>query len=171
MVKSLATLLVIITALMSNLVFAHGPTPQRVDEKIIIQANTDAVWNIIKDFTNIDDWHPMISSIEMPDEITRILVLQNNQKITESLDDLDTDLKMVSYRLLEENFDALPVSFYTISLQVEESEQCAQLTWSGRFYRADTGNFPPDDLNDEAAVKAMTAFAKSGLQGIKDAVE
>ena len=48
---------------------------------------------------------------------------------------------------------------------------CAEVTWIGRFFRADTGNFPPDHLNDEAAVKAMTGFMQEGLKGLKAKVE
>ncbi|HBX61155.1 MAG TPA: MxaD protein, partial [Methylophaga sp.] len=32
-------------------------------------------------------------------------------------------------------------------------------------------NFPPENLNDEAAVKAMTEYAKTGLEGLKASLE
>ena len=41
----------------------------------------------------------------------------------------------------------------------------------GRFYRADTGNEPAPDKNDAAAVKAMTAYFKTGLAGLKAKAE
>ena len=47
----------------------------------------------------------------------------------------------------------------------------SEVTWTSRFYRADTINFPPENLNDEAAVKAMTEFMQGGLQGLKAKVE
>ena len=65
----------------------------------------------------------------------------------------------------------MPVSFYTIGIEVEAADKGSQVIWSGRFYRADTGNFPPENLNDEAAVKAMTEFATSGLEGLKASLE
>ncbi|MDD2739535.1 MAG: SRPBCC family protein, partial [Methylomonas lenta] len=39
-----------------------------------------------------------------------------------------------------------------------------------RFYRGDTGNTPPENLNDEAAVKAMTQFINNALNGLKSKV-
>ena len=43
--------------------------------------------------------------------------------------------------------------------------------WIGRFYRADTSNFPPEDKNDEAAIAAMTEFFQEGLKGLKAKAE
>jgi mxaD protein len=40
-----------------------------------------------------------------------------------------------------------------------------------RFYRGDTGNSPPENLNDEAAVNAMNQFFKNGLAGLKQKLE
>lgn len=151
---------------------AHGPTPQRVDEKIEILASADSVWEKIQAFDSINEWHPKVTHIVMQDPTTRILTLDNGEEITESLDDVNAENQSIGYRLLTENFEAIPVSFYTISIQVEKAEEDKTLlNWSGRFYRADTGNFPPENLNDAAAVSAMTEFAQSGLEGLKSAIE
>ena len=40
---------------------AHGPTRQRVVEKITIDAPADAVWAKIKNFDSIKDWHPAVA--------------------------------------------------------------------------------------------------------------
>ena len=45
------------------------------------------------------------------------------------------------------------------------------LRWIGRFYRADTSNFPKEGQTDEAAVKAMSAYVKAGLDGLKARIE
>lgn len=150
---------------------AHGPTPQRVDEKIEIMASSDLVWEKIQAFDSLAEWHPDVIALEMQDPKTRLVTLANGNDITESLDDVNVENKSIGYRLLTENFDAIPVSFYTISIQIESLADKTLVNWSGRFYRADTGNFPPDNLNDEAAVKAMTDFAQAGLEGLKSAIE
>ncbi len=156
----------------SGLAHAHGPTPQKVDESITIASPAEKIWKIISQFDGIGDWHPEVTTTESIDETTRIITLGNGEQVTESLDDKNSDKFLISYRLLKENFEAIPVSFYTITIQAhDEGKNKTTVSWSGRFYRADTGNFPPEDLNDEAAVKAMTAFASAGLQGIKDAAE
>lgn len=151
---------------------AHGPTPQKIDESIAIAAPADKVWQIISQFDEIAEWHPQVKSAEGIDDNTRNITLNNDEQIIESLDERNSDDFLIGYRLLEENFAAIPVSFYTIKLQAHDAgKNKTTVSWNGRFYRADTGNFPPENLNDEAAVEAMTAFAKSGLRGIKDAAE
>ena len=40
-----------------------------------------------------------------------------------------------------------------------------------RFYRADTGNEPPPEKSDEAAIAAMTKFFHDGLAGLKQKAE
>ena len=40
-----------------------------------------------------------------------------------------------------------------------------------RFYRADTGNEPPAEKSDEAAIAAMTKFFHDGLAGLKQKAE
>jgi len=159
------------TVLMSVSAFAHGPTPQRVDEQITINADVATVWQQVKAFDQLDKWHPAVESIVMQDATTRVVTLKSGGEITDSLDESDEERHYVGYRLLTENVDAMPVSFYTISLEVEAADDGSVVNWSGRFYRADTGNFPPENLNDEAAVKAMTEYARSGLEGLKASVE
>lgn len=170
MKKMLATSITFLMISFSISAFAHGPTPQRVDETIEIAASADTVWKKVQDFSTIGAWHPQVVSIEMPDESTRILTLENGE-VTESLDYVDAKSKSLGYRLLTENFEAIPVSFYTIGLELEQQGEVTVLSWNGRFYRADTGNFPPENLNDEAAVKAMTDFARAGLEGLKANIE
>ena len=128
---------------MSSSVFAHGPTPQRVDEQIIIDADVATVWQQVMAFDQLDKWHPAVESITMQDDSTRIVKLKSGGEITESLDESDAERHYIGYRLLTENVEAMPVSFY----------------------------FPPENLNDEAAVKAMTEFATSGLEGLKASLE
>lgn len=158
-------------SLITGQVLAHGPTPQKIDESVTIAASPSEVWEVIGQFENIANWHPQVINTALTDDGYRRLRLENGEQLTESLDYRDEQTYAISYRLMEENFAAIPVSFYTITLQAEPTgDNQSLLTWSGRFYRADTGNFPPEELNDEAAVAAMTAYAKAGLQGIKDAV-
>ncbi|WP_417550852.1 SRPBCC family protein [Methylophaga sp.] len=165
---SLASLSLIV---MSSSVFAHGPTPQRVDEQITIEADVETVWQQVNAFDQLDKWHPSVESIDMQDDTTRVVKLKSGGEITESLDESDAERHYIGYRLLTENIEAIPVSFYTIGIEVVADEKGSKVSWSGRFYRADTGNFPPENLNDEAAVKAMTDYAKSGLEGLKASLE
>jgi mxaD protein len=77
-----------------------------------------------------------------------------------------------SYRLAKENVDAMPVSFYSATIEVKPGANGgSEVEWIGRFYRADTGNFPPPEKSDEAATKAMTDFFRAGLEALKQKAE
>lgn len=171
MKKWATTALVASQLLLSNAVFAHGPTPQKIDEKVVISAPVEAVWDTVSDFDGIAEWHPSVASVATPEEGTRVLTLQDKGTITESLDELDADRHYLGYRLLEEDIEVFPVSFYSVSIELKDTDAGTEMLWQGRFYRADTGNFPPEKYSDEAAVKAMTEFAQDGMQAIKTQLE
>jgi len=89
----------------------------------------------------------------------------------EELDFYDEKTYEYDYRLGQPNVKALPASSYSAVLKLTPAGQGTKAEWKSRLYRGDTGNFPPDDLNDEAAVNAMQAFFKTGLQNLKQIVE
>ena len=150
--------------------WAHGPTPQKVEESIIIAAPPDAVWKVLGSFGGIADWQPLVKSVATTGGDTpgaeRVLTLAKGQ-IAEGLDEYDAPARRYGYRMSKENIEALPVSFYTATIEVKEAPGGSEVLWIGRFYRADTTNEPPDEYNDEAAIAAMTNFFKQGLEGLK----
>lgn len=170
--------LVVIAALfLPGLVAAHGPTPQKVDEEISIAASPEAVWGIVGEFGAIAAWHPKVKEAKATGgneagKAERELTLANGERIVEGLDEYEPAQRMLGYRLSRENHAALPVSFYSATLEVVADDKGGSLVrWSGRFYRADTGNFPPEHLNDAAAVSAMTDFFRSGLESLRTIAE
>jgi mxaD protein len=174
----LLRLLLAITALAATAhsAVAHGPTPQKVDEKTTIAAKPDAVWAVVKDFGKFCEWNTVVTKCEAdggnaPGTATRTLTLKTGGVIVEGLDDYNDADKTYAYRLSKENLEALPVSFYSATISVKPTGDGSEVQWNGRFYRGDTSNFPPDNLNDEAAVKAMTEFFQQGLAGLKAKVE
>jgi mxaD protein len=155
---------------------AHGPTPQKVDEKIEISAPPSAVWNIIKDFGSIAKWHPGVSNAKTSAEghaegTTRTITLKSGGDLLESLDDYNDKDMNYTYRLATENVDVFPVSFYSDTISVQPAGSGSEVEWISRLYRADTTNEPPPNKNDAAAVKATTDFLKAGLAGIKAKAE
>lgn len=156
---------------------AHGPTPQKADESIAIAAPLDKVWAAVERFERIADWHPDVAQ-STGDGVnatggTRTLTLQNGAALTESLDHYGAAAHEYSYRLKTPNTEALPVSSYSATLQLSAGDngQGTVVRWKSRFYRGDTGNQPPENLNDAAAVKAMQGFFKNGLDGLKRHLE
>lgn len=159
------------------LALAHGPTPQKANESIVINAPVDAVWNAVKQFDGISSWHPDVKESSGDGKHVsggqRTITLQNGGQLVEELDAYDDSKHEYSYRLKTENVQALPSSSYSVSLQVTAGEASGSsvVSLKSRFYRGDTGNTPPENLSDAAAVKAMNAFFKNGLAGLKQKLE
>jgi mxaD protein len=168
----LAGLLLTATVLTAH---AHGPTPQKVEEKIDIAAPPDKVWGLIKDFGAISTWSPAVTKSEGTggngNGATRTITLKTGE-LTEGLDYYSEKEMSYLYRLSKEKIDVLPVSSYTAEITVKPGADGGSLvTWVARLYRADTGNEPAPDKNDAAATKAMKAFITEGLTGLKAKAE
>lgn len=169
-----SALFLISLSLISMVVNAHGPTPQKVDEKIEIDASIDKTWAVLKNFDQISIWHPDVKSSKgdgkNESDGVRTLTLSGGD-LVESIDYYSEKDHEYNYRLKTENTDALPASSYTATIQLVEDGGKTLVKWKSRLYRGDTGNSPPEKLNDESAVKAMNTFVKQGLKGLKEAVE
>jgi mxaD protein len=155
---------------------AHGPTPQKAKESITINAPASKVWAELKQFDAIANWHPDLKKSE-GDGVNqsggkRTLTFQNDQSLVEELDYYSEQDHEYSYRLKSENPQAFPTSSHSVELKVVASDtpENSVVTIKSRFYRGDTGNTPPENLNDEAAVKAMTQFINNALNGLKSKV-
>jgi len=156
---------------------AHGPTPQKAKESVTIQAPVAKVWAELKNFDDIASWHPdlkkSVGDGKNQSGGVRILTFQNDEAIAEELDYYSESEHEYSYRLKTENSKAFPTSSHSVDVKVAagETADSSVVTLKSRFYRGDTGNTPPDNLNDDAAVKAMTQFFKNGLNGLKRKLE
>jgi mxaD protein len=153
----------------------HGPTPHEVKENIVIAASPDAVWAVLGDFAHMAAWHPLVKASTKTggDEpgVERTVTLSGGQ-IVDSLDDYEGARRSYSYRLVKENVEAFPVSFYTAAVTVQpDGEGHSEVVWTGRFYRGYPNNDPPENLNDEAATSAMEHFFRTGLESLKKKLE
>jgi len=156
--------------------YAHGPTPQKVEETIDIAAPPEKVWTIVKEFGNIADWNPALSKSEGTGgngaNASRIITFKSGGELQEGLDYYSDKEMTYLYRLGKEKVDIFPVSSYTAELAVKPGASGGSVvSWMGRFYRADTGNEPAPDKNDAAAIKAMKDYITAGLQGLKAKAE
>lgn len=153
--------------------FAHGPTRQKVTESVDIDAPAADVWAMIGDFAKADVWLPMVTETRavggnLPGA-TRTLVLDGGAEINELLKKHDDAKMTLSYRIPEKTHDVaiLPVNNYSSTLSVEENGDGSTVIWKGAFYRGYPNNDPPPELNDEAAVAAVTGIYKAGLEHLK----
>jgi mxaD protein len=154
---------------------AHGPTPHRVTETVDIHAPPDKVWQVVGDFAGFAAWNPQVlkATADKGNQANskRHATLKNGAELIDSMDFYDAANMTYGYRLMNEDVQKFPVSFYSATITVKPDGQGSQVEWIGNFYRADTQNEPPPGLDDEAAEKTMHDFLRGGLDGLKARLE
>ncbi|WGS17225.1 MULTISPECIES: SRPBCC family protein [unclassified Bradyrhizobium] len=155
--------------------WAHGPTRRKVQESIEIDAPQAKVWAVIGNFQDMS-WLAGVSKTEgdKGNEIgaTRRLTLTQGATIDEELYKYDADMMSYSYRITAVDVKVLPVTNYSSTLTVSPApDGKAKLEWAGAFYRGYPNNDPPPELNDEAAMKAVSGLYRAGLEALKKKIE
>jgi carbon monoxide dehydrogenase subunit G len=168
-----ATTLALAAGLTTGAALAHGPTRQKAVQTVMIDAPAAKVWEKIRNFDALKDWHPAVA--ESPstkgNEVgaVRNLKLKGGGVLVETLEAYDDKAMKYSYRAKDGG--ALPVTNYTSTISVADQGGKAKVEWRGAFYRGYPNNDPPPDQNDEAAVKAITGVYQAGLANLKKVVE
>lgn len=155
---------------------AHGPTRQKVEESIVINAPPAKVWEVVGDFNGLPKWLAAVEKSSATDGnkvgSVRTLTVKGGEKLEEALEGYDATDMTVRYRAKEANVKVLPVNNYSSTISVKpEGSNASKVTWRGAFYRGYMNNEPPPELNDDAAVKAVTGLYQSGLKKLKEVVE
>ncbi len=153
--------------------FAHGPTRQKLTLAIDVAAAPDAVWAVIGNFQDMS-WHPAVFSTKGEGgnaiDATRVLTLEKEggPTISEVLYKYDAAKMSYSYRINEVDIAVLPVTNYSSHLTVTPTASGgSHIEWRGAFYRGYPNNDPPENLNDAAAIAAVTAVYKAGLDALE----
>jgi len=154
---------------------AHGPTRQKVTKTIEINANPEKVWAVVQNFDDMS-WHPAVEKTtgEGGNEIdaTRVLTLKGGGTVDEVLYKYSAQKMSYSYRITKVDVKVLPVTNYSSHITVKPAEGGKSIVeWKGAFYRGFPNNDPPKELNDEAAVKAMSGVYEAGLAALKKKLE
>ena len=153
---------------------AHGPTRKKVIVNRTIAAPPDKVWAVIGNFQDMS-WHPAVASTEgeggNAPGAKRVLTLDGGGQIHELLEKYDADKRSFFYRIKAVDVKVLPVTNYSSWVSVKGAEGGSLVTWKGAFYRGYPNNDPPPELNDQAAVDAVTGVYESGLDNLKTLVE
>ena len=173
MLAALATLATGGTAL------AHGPVRLKLELDQTLNATPDEVWAVIGKFDDMS-WHPAVASTEMtadspdavtPDKSTRVLHLKadaGDPTITETLTKWQPQKRCYGYLIKEVDVKVVPVTNYAATLCVNDEAGKAKVVWKGGFYRGFPNNEPPADLNDDAAIKAVTGIYQGGLDALAE---
>ena len=157
---------------------AHGPSRQKVEKEVRINAPAAKVWAIIADFCAISTWHPAVVKCVGTggNEVgaRRVLTIgkDGGAQIEEELQMYDADKMIYKYRITKTDVTVLPVTTYSSFLSVADNgDGTSTATWKGGFYRSWGKNNPPPEQNDEAANKAVTGTYEAGLANIKKLAE
>jgi len=169
-----AALSLLSAGLVAGPAFAHGPSRQKVVEKIEINAPAAKVWEIVGNFQDMS-WHPGVAKTEGTGgngaDAKRKLTLKSGGVIEESLTKYDADGKSLSYKIDAVDVKVLPVNNYSSTISVKDEGGKSVVEWKGAFYRGFMNNDPPPELSDEAGVKAVSDVYKAGLAALKTKAE
>ena len=138
-------ILPLITLLFSFSIFAHGPTPQKVQESITVNIAPAEAWSILKDYS---DFKKIMKVRSFDDEIMKI-----------------------KYELLSKD---VPFSDYNAYIIVKKgsNDNESVIQWTARFYRTYKLNPPiPEGQDDATAVAAVKKIVEPGLASLKKALE
>jgi len=164
--------------LVCGAVHAHGPSRQKVTETITINAPAAEVWAMVADFCSIAAWHPGVVACEgsggNEPGATRVLTVgeEGGPQIAEELLKYDAAGMTYKYKITDTVMEVLPVTTYSSFFTVKDNgDDTSTVEWRGGFYRGYPNNDPPPEMNDEAAVKAVTGTYTAGLAALKELAE
>ncbi len=152
---------------------AHGPSRQKVTEKVEINHSPSVVWQLISKFDEYN-WHPDIKSSKADgNEVgsQRTLTFNNGKIVKQSLEKFNDKKMSLTIRILETDLEVLPVNSFSSMIRVTEDENNpnkAILTYRAAFYRGFMGNDPPEHLNDENSKIKVKKFVKNSISGIQN---
>jgi hypothetical protein len=154
---------------------AHGPSRQKVTESIEINAPAAQVWKLIGNFQDLS-WMPEVAKTtgtggNEPNTATRVVTLTSGATIAQDLTRYDKDEMVYGYFTDKIDVKVLPVNDYSGSIQVQADGNKSKVTWEAAFYRGYMNNDPPPNLNDDAAMKAVTNLIQTDLAALKKKVE
>src|ERR1700691_1577958 len=163
-----------LTVLASGYSVAAAPE-LHVHKTVTINASADKVWNLVKDFNGLNNWHPAVAKDDIVEGTNntvgavRLLSLKGGGTIKEKLLAFDATGHSFRYAIVE---GVIPVSSYTSHLSVKSAgDNKSTVTWSGKFKRKNVGENPGDSENDKTAVDTITGVYQSGLDNLKKLAE
>ncbi|MEO3415140.1 SRPBCC family protein [Roseovarius sp. CAU 1744] len=172
--RHLKLLLILLGMVLPALALAHGPTRQKVTLTTEVAAPPADVWAVIGNFQDMS-WHPAVFATagEGGNEIdaTRVLTVgaEGGPTISEILYKYSDEKMSYSYRITDVLVEVLPVTNYSSHLTVKPLDSGGSLIeWRGAFYRGYPNNDPPPELNDEAAIAAVTGIYQAGLEALTE---
>jgi hypothetical protein len=152
---------------------AHGPTRQKLDLSVEVNATPDKIWSVIGNFHDLS-WVPAVAKVEGPggndpDTAKRTVTLKSGGIWhDEELSDYDAAKFTYGTFLPHVDVKVLPVADFSGHIIVTAEPGGKSLVqWRTAFYRGYPNNDPPPELNEAAAKQAVTAFCQPALDALK----
>ncbi len=152
--------------------WAHGPTRQKLELSVDVAAPPAKVWAVIGNFHDLS-WVPAVARVtgaggNDPDTAKRDVTLKSGGAWTaEELSDYDAGKFTYGTFLPHVDVKVLPVADFSAHLSVTATPQGSRVEWRSAFYRGFPNNDPPPELNEAAAVRAVTGFCQPALDGLR----
>ena len=152
---------------------AHGPTPQKIDDRIVIKAEPAKVWAMIKAFDKAEAWMPTVASTKVEKkgaDTLRTITLKSGGKVTERIKEVDDTEMKVKFEFVNGG----PVTNYNpyISVTAGPGAGESSVRYFHRFYRFFPNNPPiPAGQDDASAVKFVEDTYGSSLENLKKVLE
>jgi hypothetical protein len=162
------------TIFLSLQIFAHGPTPQKVQESVTINVPPAKAWALVKDFGAVHKWLPAIATTKVEKkgkDTFRTLTFKAGGGVYEKLRLIDNEAKKIKYEIIEGD---VPFTDYNSYIKVRKGKNDNEsiVQWTARFYRTYKLNPPiPEGQDDATAVAAVKAIVSPGLENLKKVLE
>lgn len=159
----------------SSNAFAHGPTRQKVDESIVIDAPPEKVWAVIQNFHDMG-WDSDVASTDGEGgntvNSTRTLHLKSGGELVQVLESYKPEKHSYSVFMPHNDPKVLAVADFSSQITVSAGDNgTSTVEYRAAGYRGDPNGDPPESLNDASAITAMKTYVLDGLHGLKKAVE
>ena len=133
----------------------------KVEERIVLNVPSKAVWALVGGFKALDRWHPdvaestLIGTGKKVGDI-RVLTLANSKTIVERLESYNENAMILKYRILE---SPLPVENYVASISVTNmGDNLAEVVWQSSFNAV--------DVSEDEAINIIRGIYLTGLNSI-----
>jgi mxaD protein len=146
-----------------------------VAEMIEINAKPADVWNFVKRFDGLKDWHPAFAKSDIIRGkdgqlgAVRALTVKDGPTFTETLLAVNEAGMAFTYDIIE---SPLPLDHYLSTMTVKaNSSGGSTVTWIGTFVRKNPRENLPEGESDAGALGFITGAYAGGLQNLKKVME
>ena len=128
-----------------------------VHMQVELKASPDEVWELIRGFHDLPDWHPLVEK-STPDETGKVrhLTLAGGGEVVEQLEEHSDEERYYRYSIID---SPLPLSNYVATLRVQGGGAHSIVDWSSHFNA--------DGVSDEEAVAPVQGVYQAGFDQLQ----